>query len=215
MTAYHDLEARFRRLGAIEEAIAMLHWDASAMMPPGGADGRAEQLAALRVVAHQMLTAPEIAGLLADAEAAAPALDVWQRANLREMRRRWRHAAAVPSDLVEALSRARCASEAAWRKARADSDFAAALPGLERVLSLTREVAAAKAGPLGTSPYEALLDAHEPGATTALIDPLFDEITRVLPDIVEGALARQAARPAAPAPAGPFRLARSGARRWR
>src|SRR6185437_6292527 len=37
MTSYTDLEARFRRLGAVEEAIAVLHWDAAAMMPPGGA----------------------------------------------------------------------------------------------------------------------------------------------------------------------------------
>src|SRR5205814_3659387 len=28
MTAYTDLETRFGRLGAVEEAIAVLHWDA-------------------------------------------------------------------------------------------------------------------------------------------------------------------------------------------
>jgi carboxypeptidase Taq len=48
MTAYPDLEARFRHLGAVEEAIAVLHWDAAAMMPPGGVAARTEQLAALR-----------------------------------------------------------------------------------------------------------------------------------------------------------------------
>ena len=68
MTAYRQLEARFRRLGAIEEAISVLHWDAAAMMPTGGAAARAEQLATLRGVAHQHLTAPEIGDLLAEAE---------------------------------------------------------------------------------------------------------------------------------------------------
>lgn len=34
MSAYSQLEARFRRIGAIEESIAMLNWDAAAMMPP-------------------------------------------------------------------------------------------------------------------------------------------------------------------------------------
>src|ERR1041385_2901617 len=101
MTAYTELEARFRRLGAVEEAIAVLHWDAAAMMPPGGAAARAEQLATLRVIAHQLLGAPDNADLLAAAEAEAGSLGAWQRANLREMRRRWRHAAAVPDDLVE------------------------------------------------------------------------------------------------------------------
>jgi len=207
MTAYRELEARFGQLGAVGEAIAMLHWDASAMMPPGGAASRAEQLAALRVIAHRLLCAPEIAGLLDEAEGATAALGPWQRANLREMRRRWRHAASVPDDLVEAASRARSASETAWRTARPADDFAAALPGLERVLDLTREIAAAKAAAFGTSPYEALLDLYEPGGTTATIDRLFDELMLWLPGLLDAVLARQASRPAPPAPPRPFAVA--------
>lgn len=185
----------------------MLHWDAAAMMPPGGAAGRAGQIATLRVIAHQLLAAPDSADLLAAAEAGAGSLETWQRANLREMRRRWRHAAAVPDDLVEALSRARSESEEVWRQARPADDFAAALPGLERVLRLTREVAAAKADALGTSPYEALLDQYEPGGTIALIDRLFDELAGFLPGLLDAALARQATRNAPPEPRGPFPIA--------
>src|SRR5436309_14916865 len=114
-SAYPELEARFRRLGAVEEAVAMLHWDAAAMMPSGGAASRAEQLATLRGIAHQLLTAPEIADLLDAAEREAAAFGRWQRANLREMRRRWRHAAAVPADLVEAMSRACSEAATGWR----------------------------------------------------------------------------------------------------
>jgi carboxypeptidase Taq len=206
-TAYTELEARFHRLGTVEEAVAMLHWDAAAMMPPGGAATRAEQLATLRGIAHQLLTAPEIADLLLAAEAAGNSLDEWQRANIREMRRRWRHAAAIPGDLIEAKSRACSASEAVWREARPADDFAAALPGLERVLALTREVAAAKAAAFGTSPYEALLDQYEPGGRIELIDRLFGEIAGFLPELLDGVLARQAAHPAPPAPPGPFPIA--------
>jgi carboxypeptidase Taq len=123
------------------------------------------------------------------------------------MRRRWRHAAAVPGDLVEALSHARSASEAVWRQARLNDNFAAALPGLEQVLRLTRGVAAAKSAALNTSPYEALLDQYEPGGSTAVIDQLFDEISGFLPGLLDDALARQGARPAPPEPRGPFPLA--------
>ena len=45
MIAYQQLEARFRRLGALEEAIGVLNWDSATMMPTGGAATRAEQLA--------------------------------------------------------------------------------------------------------------------------------------------------------------------------
>lgn len=204
MTAYKQLEARFHRLGAVEEAIAMLHWDTAAIMPSGGAAARAEQLATLRGIAHQLLTAPDIADLLAEADVEAAELGQWQRANLREMRRRWQHASAVPAELVEALSRARSESEAVWRVARPGDDFAMALPGLENVLALTRETAAAKAEALGTSAYEALLDQYEPGLSTETIDSLFNELTGFLPRLLETVLAKQAARAKVPEPQGPF-----------
>lgn len=204
MSPYDTLEARFRHLGAVEEAIAVLHWDAAAMMPPGGAAARAEQLSALRVVAHQLLSAPELGELIAAAQPEADALGPWQRANLREMARRRRHAAALPEDLVATLSLARSQSETAWRAARPAGDFAAARPGLERVLELTREVAATKADAFAAIPYEALLDEYEPGGSTAAIDRLFGEIEGFLPALLDEVLAHQAARPAPAEPRGPF-----------
>jgi carboxypeptidase Taq len=204
MTAYLQLEVLFRRIGAIEGAISMLHWDAAAMMPAGGAAARAEQLATLRMISHQRLTAPEIGDLVAEAESESDALEEWQRANLREMQRRRAHAAALPETLVEAESRACSECEAVWRNARAQNDFAAVLPLLERVLRLEREIAAIKAKHLGSSPYEALLDQYEPGGSVAMIDRLFDELTRFLPDLLEAVLTRQAAFPSPPAPSGPF-----------
>src|SRR5215469_10926865 len=204
MTAYRQLEERFARVGALEQAISVLHWDTAAIMPEGGAAARAEQLATLRTIAHQHLTAPQIEELLPEAGATADTLDEWQRANLREMRRRWSHAAAVPAALVEAESRACSECEAVWRRARPEDDFKAVLPGLERVLRVEREIAASKAERLGTSPYEALLDQYEPGGSVAMIDRLFGEITDFLPDLLDDALAHQATFASRPTPVGPF-----------
>ncbi len=207
MTAYQQLEARFRRLGALEEAIGVLNWDGATMMPPGGAATRAEQLATLSRLAHEQLTAAEIGDLLAEAEGESDALDRWQHANLREMRRRRGHAAAVPGALVEAVSRVSSACETVWRKARPENDFAAVLPLLDEMLHLQREVAAAKAGHLGVSPYEALLDRYEPGGSVVVIDRLFGAIASFLPDLIEAVLARQAALEPIPGPPGPFPIA--------
>jgi carboxypeptidase Taq len=204
MTAYQQLETRFGRIGALEEAISVLHWDTAAVMPRGGAAARAEQLATLRLIAHEHLTAPALGELLAEAEQQPDGLNPWQRANLREMRRRRVHAAAVPGALVEAESRACSECETIWRQARADGDFAIVLPALEQVLRLEREIAAIKAEHLGTSPYEALLDQYEPGGSVATIDRLFAEIAAFLPDLTEAVLTRQAASPPPPAPVGPF-----------
>ena len=200
--AYATLEVRFKRLGLVNEAVAMLNWDTAAMMPEGAASDRADQLAELKVIAHEILADPRLADLMDDA--GRDELDDWQRANLAEMRRLWLHATAVPADLVAVYSRACSECEMVWRKARPANDFAAILPRLQRILDLTREVAAAKAAKLGVSPYEALLDQFEPGGRVAEIDRLFDHLTERLPALIEGALAAQATHKPPLRPKGPF-----------
>ena len=200
--AYHRLAERFAKAGQIIDALSVLHWDMATMMPAGGAEGRAEQIAVLSGLAHQALTGADMGDLLAAAE--AEDLDAWQRANLREMRRDWTHAAAVPPALVEARSRAESACEMVWRQARPAADFALVLPALEELLALVRESGQAKAAALGVSPYDALLDLYEPDGRASEIDAVFAEIEAFLPDFLGRALEHQARSPAAALPPGPF-----------
>jgi len=203
MTYYEKLETRFRQLGILNEATAILGWDAATLMPEGAAGSRAEQLAVLRRMSHDLLTGSETGDLLEGAGSES-GLDLWQQANLREMRRLWVHATAVPGDLVEAFSRACSACEMKWREARAASDFPAVLPELRQVLNLVREVAAAKSARLGVSAYDALLDEYEPGGRTAAIDVLFAEVAKFLPGLIEDVIARQGSLPPPVEPGGPF-----------
>ncbi len=205
--AYADLEQRFHRWTALKDGRAVLEWDQAAMMPEGGAEARAEQMAALDVVCHGILADPATGDLLDRAAEAAGELDPWQRANLAEMRRLWVHATALEPALVEALTKSIGRAETVWRKARPAADFALALPALAELLGLVREAAAAKAAKLGVAPYEALVDEFEPGLTTAEIDRVFDDLAAFLPGLRAKALARQAARPAPLLPAGPFPIA--------
>ena len=210
MTPYSTLEAKFRRVGALQEAAAMLQWDWATTMPAGGASARAEQLATLKVLAHEALTDLRLGELL-DAAEAETGLGPWQRANLREMRRRWLHATAVPGDLVEALSHACSACESEWRRARPENDFKGVLPALHTVLDLVRGVAAAKAARLGKNPYDALLDEYEPDGSTTEIDRLFAELETFLPNFIARAIEHQARLPAPTEPPGPFLIERQRA----
>ena len=203
--AYRQLEQRFARMGAIAEATGMLHWDMAAVMPEGGHESRAEQLATLNVIGHEMLTAPEMSDLLELAGEAG--LDDWQRANLHEMKRIHGHATALRPDLVEALTRARAACEKTWRAARPAGDFALVLPQLQALLDLTRESAQAKAAKLGLSPYDALMDEYEPGARAVDITPVFDDYAAFLPEFLGKVLERQKQLGPAMAPQGPFSIA--------
>lgn len=204
MKSYKALEQRFRRIDAVNGALAMLGWDQSAMMPEGGAAARSDQMATLSVIRHDWLTDPALIDLFADAESRAATLSAWQAANLREMRRHWRHANALTPALVEARSKATMACEMVWRKARRDDDFRSFAKAFKPVLELTREVAAAKSAAFGLSAYDALLDEYEPGGNAAAIDRLFADLGSFLPGFIDKALAKQDRRPAPLPLGGPF-----------
>ena len=142
MQPYAELEQRFRRHSLLRDTTSMLQWDMMAMMPSGGAGARAEQLATLHLVCHELLTDPRLGDLL-DAAEADDGLGPWQRANLAEMRRHWIHATALEPRLVEALTHAASRCEQLWRQARPAADYALVLPALREVLALVREAAAA------------------------------------------------------------------------
>ncbi len=207
MTAYDTLQNRFRRLHALNEAAGMLHWDMSTMMPSGGAQARTEQLAVLSVTSHELLVDPEMKAFFEAAEQdSSLQQDSWKQANLREMRRRWRHATALNSQLVEAMMKAGKNCEMIWRDARPKGDFAAVLPALSEVLKLSREAAAAKAEVFDCSAYDALLDQYEPGGSSDRIDDIFDDLAEFLPNFLSDVLDWQAQKPAPTPLEGPFAL---------
>ncbi len=201
---YAELERRFGRMSAVNRAGAILNWDRSTMMPDGASEDRADQLATLGVIAHEIMVAPDMAELLQRAEEGRAALDAWRAANLSEMRHAWAHQSALPGDLVEARTRASSACEMAWREAKKNADFKSLLPTLGEVLTVTRRTAEAKAAALGVSLYDALLDEYEPGGRSVRIDALFAELRAFLPDLLGRVLERQRKEPAPLPLEGPF-----------
>jgi carboxypeptidase Taq len=201
---YAELERRFARMSAVGRAGAILNWDRSTMMPDGASEDRADQLATLGVIGHEMMTAPDMAELLARAEDGKGSLDPWRAANLREMRHAWIHENALPSDLVEARTRAASACEMAWREAKKNADFKALLPTLTEVVTITKRIGEAKAAALGLSLYDALLDEYEPGGRSRRIDALFGELEAFLPAMLQQVMENQK-RAGEPLPLdGPF-----------
>lgn len=198
--AYRRLKDRFARIALLGEAQAMLHWDAAAVMPPGGAESRGEQLAALAGLSHELMTSPAMATDLAEASATGE----WDAANLALMRHAQSRATALPTALVEASARANSACETVWREARAKSDFALVAPYLAEVVKLQRESAAALATVTGLSPYDSLMDSYQRGIGAGDVEPIFAAYETFLADALPRAEAIQAARPAPLDLPGPF-----------
>ncbi len=187
--SYAKLEAHHRKLSHLQHLNAIVGWDEAVMMPEGGGDKRNDALATLRVMIHEMASAPQLGDWIAKAEAEA-GLSPWQRSNVREARRLWLRETALPTDLVEASSKAASRSEQTWRKLRAANDWQSFRPLLEEVTRLQRETASALGSALGLEPYDALVDGYEPGMRSADIDRLFAELRGFLPSLIERAASR-------------------------
>src|SRR5689334_22541309 len=87
---------RFATAGKIAAAQMMLSWDAQTHMPKKGAWARGEQMAALTEVSAELIGSEAAGDELSEAEELAKALGPNDRADLREMRRTFVHAHAVP-----------------------------------------------------------------------------------------------------------------------
>ncbi|HEV2946343.1 MAG TPA: carboxypeptidase M32, partial [Gemmataceae bacterium] len=73
--AYQELIRRIKEGTLLGSCGSVLGWDERTYMPRKGSAHRAEQLALVARMAHEMLTAPEIGRLLAEIEASNLILD--------------------------------------------------------------------------------------------------------------------------------------------
>lgn len=200
-TAYANLVRRHQRLYRLQHLQAMAGWDQSANMPPKGNEARALALAEVGGLMHEMATAPELKAWLAQAE--QEALDDFERASLREMKRSWRASNALPQSLVEGMSLAASRCEHAWRTQRPANDWAGHLPLFQKVVTLAREAADHLGQAQGLSRYDALMDQYEPGMRTAEVERVFGDLRGWLPGLIAEVRARQAGD-AVIEPQGPF-----------
>jgi carboxypeptidase Taq len=209
--AYRTLKERFGVAGRLYAAKLTLFWDSQTYMPKGGAWSRGEQLAAIDAARRDLMAAPDADELFVDADMGAGALDPVERANLREMRRLSRHEAAVPKALVMEKAREVARTQAAWAAARQANDFKLFAKAFGALMPLNREVAAAKAEALSLAPYDALMDESDPGLTTAIVDPIFDDLSSALPTLLADVTERQRPWPAPIPFAGDFSIERQRA----
>ena len=174
-SAIESLRQAVGEISDLGRARALLAWDERTKMPPRGAAVRAEQVATLTRLRHSRLASDELGRLL---DAAATETDGAERGSyeaslVRITRRDWEKARRVPVELRGEIARVTSIAEHAWQAARADADFAAFLPHLERVVELERRYLECFEF---EHPYDPLLDDFEPGFRTAELRPVLEAL---------------------------------------
>ena len=182
--AYQQLIQRFRETRLLESIGSLVGWDERTYMPPKGSAHRADQMALLAKLVHEKVTAPALGELL-DAVERSPLVTAPESAeavNAREIRRVYSRAVKVPAALVEELARTVTRAQNVWQEARQRNDFPTFAPWLDKIVRLKREEAQAVG--YQDSPYDALLDEYEPGATARETTTVFAELRRELTPLV-------------------------------
>ena len=203
-TAYQQLQNQFTRLANIGHAQTFLGWDQAVMMPSGGAEARAQAMAELSMISHNLKTDPNMEPWLKAAEELD--LNAQDQANLREMTRAWQQANCLSAELVQAQSLATSRCEHAWRSQRPENDWEGFSKNLVEVVSLAREEAQARQAEANTpTPYDAMLDLYVTGDSSEFIAQVFTQLKSALPELIQQVMEKQKSE-SVPKVDGPFAL---------
>lgn len=167
--SYAALLERMGQVNDLLNAKSILNWDALTKMPPGGAATRAKQLSTLSVLARDLLVSDSTRSLLDGA--GTHATDSIAHVICTQVREAIDYHLRIPAELVRRQAELGSIGHEIWAHARANSDFAAFLPHLEKIVAANRE--AAEHIGYGGHPYDALMHRFEPGETVATLKPLF------------------------------------------
>ncbi len=163
-----------RLLSGISSA---LEWDQETYMPSGGAGIRAEQLEVMAGMAHKLKTSKSFTQALSklieidSGKILAKKLPAPHLAALREWRRDYFKAKALPNAFVKKFAKLTSQAILVWRSAKKDDAFQRFAPYLEKIVELNRQKAEYRG--YGDHPYDALLDDYEPGISTKEVSQLF------------------------------------------
>ena len=192
--SYQNLQDHFRRIGQFNELAAIVEWDQAVNMPASAGPARAQSIAGLSRLTHDLLLEPRLPEWISIAEKDT-GLSFWQQANVREMKRQQKRASALSSELVESSAQTSKESEQAWRRYRSENDFKSYLPYLKKMIAARREESVALGEALNLSPYDALLDGYEPGVRTKTLDEAFAQLKEFLPGFTNEVIDRQGQSP--------------------
>ncbi|NWG18579.1 MAG: carboxypeptidase M32 [Chloroflexi bacterium] len=174
----------------IRHANALLGWDQSTYMPPGGAPARGRQMAILARLAHEKFTDPAIGRLLDDLRPYEESLpyDSDDASLIRVARREYERDTRVPAAFVAQMNEHIAATYQAWTEARPANDFARLRPALEKTLDMSRRLADFFPG------YEhiadPLIDFADYGMKAASVRAVFAQLREQLVPLVQAITAQ-------------------------
>ncbi len=164
---------------------SVLSWDQETYMPPGAAEARAEQVATLAAQIHQLVTSEQAHRLVKEARRLLDdgEVDEGRRRLLALFVEDIERENKLPEEHIRRLAFLTSEAQVVWRQAREENNFSAFAPYLKQLIELQQQTA--EYLEYEEHPYDALLDAYEPGMTVRQLRPLFTELKSFLKQVLE------------------------------
>lgn len=176
---YHQ---HLKKVSDIGFAAGVLQWDQETYMPAKGAALRAQQLATLAGLAHEHFTDEKL-GRLLDELIKDTSLSEKEQKNIQQSHKDYYKQKKYSTEFVEEMSRTVSETFQAWHQAKSNNDFKSYYPFLDKLLTLKKK----ECELLGYEqhPYDAMLDQYEPGAKSADLKILFNDVKANLVEFVK------------------------------
>ncbi len=186
--SYKKFQEQFSKIADIGYSISVLNWDQETYMPPKSAQKRAQQIATLSGIAHEMGTSKKLGKLLKKLQKDKK-LSKIERKNVIFALKDYKTGKKFSTEFVIKESKAISTAFQAWIKAREEDDFNIYIPALTEIVKIQRE----KAEILGYKehPYNALMNQFEQGATVKDIDTLFEDVKEKLTPFTQKIFAKK------------------------
>ncbi len=174
------LKERLVEISHLTSILNLLEWDQEVNMPKKAGDARAESFAHLAGIIHNKILA------LNDGKHLAQLKKLFDSGKIsgsngiivNETWRTYDREIKLPAGFVRELATTISKAQGVWAEARAKNDFAIFLPHLEKIVKLKKQEAELVG--YATSPYDALLDAYEPGIDTATASAILLNLKKFL-----------------------------------
>ncbi|AQY50825.1 hypothetical protein UE46_07075 [Listeria weihenstephanensis] len=167
-----------KKISAFEEALSLVYWDLRTGAPEKGMAGRSEVIGTLSAEIFKMKVSEEMAAFIAGLWVEKANLSDVTRRSLKECKKEYDLNKKIPAKEYEAYSKLVAEAETMWATARANNDFAAFKPYLEKIIASKRKFVSYWG--YDENPYDTLLDQYEPGMTVAVLDDVFAKLREAI-----------------------------------
>lgn len=180
--AYKELSEYLERAMAYQTALILFEWDNETLAPEQAGPYTARVEGTLSAAYQGIMTDERVKELLEECEkemkqeGAADADDFQvERAVIREAKEEVEQLNCIPPDEYRAFRELVSESTRTWAKARADQDFDAFAPTLEKIIGYQKKFAGYQAKP-GQRLYDVMLDHYEKGFSMEKLDVFFQKL---------------------------------------